>query len=154
MNSILPPETAKSDQMRELADSLHSLAIHLLRDVRREDLAAGIGPAQLSALSILVFRGPTTPGELAAMEQISAPSMSRIVDGLVNADLARRWHEREDRRRIRVVATRKGTALLNDARDKRLTALCERLGALDNNELENCNTSIQRLSQLWLTKRN
>jgi len=37
------------------ADRLHSAAIHLLRRVRKQDEASGIGPAQLSALSVLVF---------------------------------------------------------------------------------------------------
>lgn len=133
----------------ELADRLHSLAIHLLRDVRSEDLASGIGPAQLSALSILVFRGPTTPGELAAMEQITAPSMSRIVDGLVKAGLARRWHERADRRKIRVVATRKGTALLNEARKRRLDVLTQRLDGLDARQLKSISEAMSLLTNLW-----
>lgn len=137
------------DPRFELADQLHSLAIHLLRDVRREDLTAGIGPAQLSALSILVFRGPTTPGELAALEQITAPSMSRIIDGLVKADLARRWQERADRRRIRVVATRKGTALLEEARSRRLEALARRLADLDTSQMAACVEAVKLLTGVW-----
>lgn len=148
MNSNPPPQTSEQAR-RELADQLHSLAIHLLRDVRSEDLAAGIGPAQLSALSILVFRGPTTPSELAAMEQITAPSMSRIIDGLVKADLARRWQERADRRRIRVVATRKGTALLEEARSRRLDALTARIRNLDASQIDTCIDAVKLLTGVW-----
>ena len=49
-----------------LADRWHSLAIHLLRRLRREDLKAGLTGPRLSALSVIVFGGPITLGELAA----------------------------------------------------------------------------------------
>ena len=70
-----------------VADRLHSAAIHLLRRVRKQDEASGVGPAQLSALSVLVFAGPKTFGELAAAEQVKPPTMSRIVAGLSAAVL-------------------------------------------------------------------
>ena len=65
-----------------IADRLHSAAIHLLRRVRKQDAATGEGPARLSALSVLVFGGPMTLGQLAAAEQVKPPTMSRIVTGL------------------------------------------------------------------------
>jgi hypothetical protein len=64
-----------------IAEALHSASIKLLRMVRAEDAASGIGPAQLPALSVLVFLGEKTVGELAALEQVRAPTMSRIADG-------------------------------------------------------------------------
>ncbi len=64
-----------------VADRLHSAAIHLLRRVRKQDAATGEGPARLSALSVLVFGGPMTLGQLAAAEQVKPPTMSRIVPG-------------------------------------------------------------------------
>jgi len=45
---------------RDVADRLHSAAIHLLRRLRRQDDAMGLTPARASALSILVFGGPAT----------------------------------------------------------------------------------------------
>ena len=66
----------------ETADLLHSASIRLLRLVRTEDAQAGIGPAQLSALSVLVFGGAKTVSELATLEQVRPPTMSRIVEGL------------------------------------------------------------------------
>jgi DNA-binding MarR family transcriptional regulator len=75
----------------ETADRFHSAAIHALRHVRREDPATGLSAARLSALSVLVFGGPTTLGELAAAEQVKPPTMTRIVraleeDGLVTSE--------------------------------------------------------------------
>ena len=66
----------------EVADRLHSAAIHLLRRIRKVDEASGLSAARLSALSVLVFGGATTVGALARAEQVSAPTMSRLVSGL------------------------------------------------------------------------
>ena len=70
-----------------VADRLHSAAIHLLRRFRKQDVATGEGPARLSALSVLVFGGPKTLGELAAAEQVKPPTMSRMVAGLARSRL-------------------------------------------------------------------
>src|SRR5207237_4874041 len=96
--------TAQSSETLAIADQLHSAAIHLLRRLRVRDLASGIGPAQLSALSVLVFGGPRSLGELAEAEQVRPPTMSRVVEGLERAGLARR-QPTEDKRRIRLQAT-------------------------------------------------
>ena len=76
-----------SPKVLTVADGLHSAAIHLLRRVRKQDIASGEGPARLSALSVLVFGGPKTLGELAAAEQVKPPTMSRIVAGLKRSGL-------------------------------------------------------------------
>ena len=62
-----------SSSQVEIADLLHSAAIRLLRMVRIEDAQAGMGPAQLSALSVLVFGGAKTVTELAKLEQAERP---------------------------------------------------------------------------------
>src|SRR5258706_13558070 len=67
----------------ETADRLHSAAIHLLRRLRVRDRESGVGPAQLSALSVLVLGGgPRSLGELAEAEQVRPTTMSRLVTGL------------------------------------------------------------------------
>src|ERR1700756_474909 len=88
-----------------IADRLHSAAIHLLRRLRVRDRESGVGPAQLSALSVLVLGGgPRSLGELAEAEQVRPPTMSRIVAGLERGGLVKR-EGTEDGRRIRLVAT-------------------------------------------------
>src|SRR5712692_9408504 len=99
-----------------VADRLHSVAIHLLRRVRRQDTATGEGPARLSALSVLVFGGPTTLGGLAAAEQVKPPTMTRIVTGLERSGLAERVTDHDDARRVQVRATPKGVRLLQRGR--------------------------------------
>lgn len=111
-----------SPQAFEAATLLHSLAIHLLRAVRSKDRASGIGPAQLSALSVLVFGGDRSLGELADAEQVRPPTMTRIVAGLERAGLVRR-HKATDKRQIRLAATTKGIKMLREAQKRRVELL-------------------------------
>jgi hypothetical protein len=66
---------ARTASPREVADRLHSAAIHLLRRVRSTDVQTGVTPAQLSALSVLMS-GPKTLGQLAAAEQVRPPTIT------------------------------------------------------------------------------
>ena len=120
----------------EVADRLHSAAIHLLRHVRMQDVLARQGPARLSALSVLVFGGPMALGQLAAAEQVKAPTMSRVVAGLKRSGLAKIETDSKDARRIRVTASAKGERLLQRARERRIRLLAETLGGLRDTELD------------------
>ena len=117
-------------ELLETADKLHSAAIHLLRRLRVRDRESGIGPAQLSALSVLVFGGPRSLGELADAEQVRPPTMSRIVSGLERSGLVKR-HATEDGRRVRLEATAKGTRILWEGRERRVQSLAAALASLD-----------------------
>jgi DNA-binding MarR family transcriptional regulator len=131
-----------------VADRLHSAAIHLLRRVRARDTESGIGPAQLSALSVLVFAGPRSLGELAAAEQVRPPTMSRIVAGLMRAGLVRRHVTKEDRRRLRLEATAKGTDLLWAARNRRVESLASTLRQLPADQVEQLRQAAEVIDQL------
>jgi DNA-binding MarR family transcriptional regulator len=119
----------------EVADRLHSAAIHLLRFARKQDVLAREGPARLSALSVLVFGGPMTLGQLAAAEQVKPPTMSRIVAGLERSGLAKIDADARDARRIRVSVTAKGERLLQRARQRRILVLIEALSGLSEAEV-------------------
>lgn len=119
----------------EVADRLHSAAIHLLRNAAKTDVLSGQGPARLSALSVLVFGGPKTLGQLAAAERVKPPTMSRIVTGLKRAGLARVHADGKDARKIQISVTVKGERLLQEARQRRIRALAEMLEGLHSTEL-------------------
>src|SRR6516165_5444884 len=87
-----------SPNAQELADHLHSAAIHLLRRLRRKDDPTGLNAPRLSALSVIVFAGPITLGDLARAEQVRPPTMTRIVDALLALGLAVKEPHPEDRR--------------------------------------------------------
>ena len=128
----------------EIADRLHSAAIHLLRRLRVKDLASGVGPAQLSALSVLVFGGPRSLSELADAEQVRVPTMSRIVAGLERGGLVRR-EVTEDKRRSRLSATAKGERVMQEGRKRRVESLARALAALRASERQQLARSIEIL---------
>src|SRR3981081_1090932 len=121
---------------RDVADRLHSAAIHLLRRARRTDPLTGASPAQLSALSVLMS-GPKTLGELAAAEQVRPPTMSRLVSEMERAGVARKVSDRHDARVIRVHATPKGLRFLSRGRSMRIEAIERLLRELDREDLAN-----------------
>ncbi len=131
----------------EVADQLHSAAIHLLRRLRVRDRETNVGPAQLSALSVLVFGGPRALGELADAEHVRPPTMSRVVAGLQRAGLVRR-HTTEDGRRIRLEATPKGVSLMWEARKRRVESLASALEKLSENERQQLRAALTLLQQV------
>jgi DNA-binding MarR family transcriptional regulator len=132
----------------ETADRLHSAAIRLLRLVRTEDAQSGIGPAQLSALSVLVFGGPKTLSELATLEQVRPPTMSRIVDGLVRKKLVYRVDGENDRRTLRLSPTMKGEKLMLAGKERRFKALAERFETLASTDLKTLRAAAELMLKL------
>ncbi|MGA9527647.1 MAG: MarR family transcriptional regulator [Terriglobales bacterium] len=120
----------------EIADRLHSAAIHLLRSAAKPDVLSGQGPARLSALSVLVFGGAKTLGELATAERVKPPTMSRIVAGLKRSGLVRIQKDGQDARRVCITVTAKGKRLLQEARRRRVQALAGILEGLARADLE------------------
>lgn len=148
MTKVKPQNIAPRPETVAAADRLHSAAIHLLRRVRKQDDASGVGPAQLSALSVLVFGGPKTFGELAAAEQVKPPTMSRVVAGLRRSRLIVIIRDRGDARRMHISATAKGTHLLRQGRQRRLEYLAAHLGSLTASELAQLGAAADILEKL------
>lgn len=131
-----------------LADRLHSAAIHLLRRLRRQDESTGLRAPQLSALSVIVFAGPLTLGELAEAEQVRPPTITRLVSALEREGLVERESDPQDRRVVRVRATARGVRLLEEGRRRRVASLAERLRTLTPAEraaLEKATAILERL---------
>jgi DNA-binding MarR family transcriptional regulator len=122
------------DDLEKLAGRLHSSAIHLLRRLREEDVKSGIGPARLSALSVVVFAGPLSLRKLAAAEQVKPPTMTRIVQGLEREGLVSRQVDARDGRVIQIRATRKGIRAMERARDQRLQVFVTLLQRVEGRE--------------------
>ncbi|MGE0363574.1 MAG: MarR family winged helix-turn-helix transcriptional regulator [Vicinamibacterales bacterium] len=130
------PGRSSEKRRQAVADALHSAAIHLLRRVRAEDEEAGVGPARLSALSVLVFAGPQRLTDLARAEQVKPPTMTKVVTGLEGGGLARRVADPDDARAVRVEATARGRRLLVEGRRRRVARLSRGLTTLLPEELD------------------
>lgn|SRR5688572_31580774 len=127
---------AISASREAVADAVHSAAIHLLRGVRKEDVRSGLGPARLSALSVLVFAGPMRLSDLARVEQVRPPTMTKVVAGLEACGLVKRRGDAEDGRAVRLEATARGAKLLREGRRRRVSRLAGRLQDLSAEEVE------------------
>jgi DNA-binding MarR family transcriptional regulator len=134
MRQTEPPRKireSQEDDAEQLADRLHSAAIHLLRRLRKEDAKTGLSAPRLSALSVVVFGGPLTLGELANAEQVRPPTMTRLVSALEEDGLVSREADAADGRLTRIRATAKGRALLFRGRARRVAALTAEVRGLD-----------------------
>src|SRR5271168_1208678 len=121
-------ETLTNSQ--NIADQLHSAAIHLLRKLRKEDEGSGLNAPRLSALSVVVFGGPITLGDLAAAEQVRPPTMTRIVNALEDQGLVLKKQNANDGRSTLLIATPAGKKLLMAGRERRVRALVKQIAAL------------------------
>ena len=99
--------------------------------MRSERADTSLTLTQLSALATLERRGPLTPGELAAAERVSPPSMTRIAASLEVAGLATRTDHPSDGRQVLLAASPAGIALLREDRRRREAWLAQRLRELD-----------------------
>jgi DNA-binding MarR family transcriptional regulator len=133
-----------------VANRLHSAAVRLLRRLRRQDaeLGALVGPAGLSALSVLVFGGPQTVGQLADAEQVKRPTMSRLVATLERHGMVTREPDARDRRVVLVRPTDIGHSVMHRGREARvrtLAQLLDRLSATDRDQLGRVAERIEEL---------
>jgi DNA-binding MarR family transcriptional regulator len=137
----------KSNPNLEAADKFHSAAIHALRHVRREDPESGLSPARLSALSVLVFGGPRTLGELAAAEQVRPATMSPIVRALEADGLVRRDSDPADGRVARLRATAAGGRVMWQGRERRVANLAILLGRLPASDVKRVREAAELVEQ-------
>ena len=136
---------------RDVASDLNSAAIHLLRGLREVDRESRLSPARLSALSVLVFGGSMSLGRLARTEGVAGPTMSRLVDGLVAAGLARREPHPDNARMTLVSATPEGASLMRAAAERRFDAISEgisRLPAADQEAVRHAAPALRRLAAI------
>ena len=115
-----------------VAGELRLACMRISRRVRYEstDLVA---PHQFSVLCRLED-APRTPGELAEIEKVSAPSMTRTVAGLVERGFVERTDDPHDRRQVILSLTADGIALLKDIRRKRDAWMSVRVARLTPEE--------------------
>lgn len=99
------------------------------RKLRAEAASHEVSPGQYSVLAAVAVE-PHTVGQLAAKEQIQAPSMTRIINALAAAQLVDRTENPLDKRQILVSITAAGADALARARNKRTAWLARRVQAL------------------------
>jgi DNA-binding MarR family transcriptional regulator len=128
----LPTE---SQDARTIANALRPVFLRIARELRRETEALGVTSRQVTLLWLVRSHPGLSLRELAAEEGISAPALSDHIDRLETAGLLDRVRSGDDRRRVGLVLTPKGSQLLQRVRSRRTTWLAARLDAIDDDEL-------------------
>jgi DNA-binding MarR family transcriptional regulator len=124
------------------------LAVNRLARRLRQQAAGQITASQLSALASVALHGPVSLGELAAIEQIAPPSMTRIAARLEEAGWVERKADAGDRRVARVAITTAGAELLAESRSRRDLFLAERLSGFSADELAALEAAVPLLARL------
>ena len=117
-----------ADDVAELAAQLRLSATRLARRLRQE-AEVDLTPSMLSALAMVHVNGPLTLGELAELERVTPPTVTKIVGRLQDHALVERLPDAEDRRVCRGRTTTEGVSLLAESRARKNAWLAERLGA-------------------------
>lgn len=127
------PTAAASARLRPLAEQGSELRIavmRLARRLRQERSEAELSASQLSALAWISVDGPLTIGRLAELERVTAPSMNRTVNRLVDSGYVMRAGSPDDGRKVLVSTTEAGDTVVHETRRRRDAWLAKRLAAL------------------------
>jgi len=132
----------------KVADKLHSGAIHLLRRLRNTDDETGLSPARLSILSVLVFSGDKSPGELAQIERVKPPTVTGLIQAMEQDGLVVRKAQANDKRAFTIKVTAKGRRILLNAQRSRIQQLVALMNTLNRNEVTQLATAAALMEKL------
>lgn len=122
------------DDETDADEQLRMVIQRLARRIRAERAGESISDTHLGVLWRLRTDGPTTPGELAAAERVSAPSMNRTLNALEASGLVRRDPSDDDARKVRVTLTAGGEHVIAETRRLRRQWFHARLEELTDAE--------------------
>jgi DNA-binding MarR family transcriptional regulator len=131
-----------------LANRLRPVLLQLARQLRREIHSLGVTGGQVSLLVQIKQHPGIGMRELAALERISVPGMSKFVARLEEAGLVHRAAVEGDQRRVGLTLTAAGHKVLRSVRSKRTAWLAARLRGLGPGELEAIDAAIEPLARL------
>ncbi|WP_207922767.1 MarR family transcriptional regulator [Micromonospora sp. KC606] len=140
--------TAQRVPPARLAPQLRDAITRLNRRVRQARPVGDLTVTQLSALTSLRLAGALTPRELADVERVQPPTMTKIVAKLEERGLVRRTPHPTDGRQVILAATEEGRAVLEQFERARNEWLAERLAALTEDERDTLRRAAEILQQL------
>jgi DNA-binding MarR family transcriptional regulator len=131
-----------------LANRLRPVLLRLNRQLRREIHSLGVTGGQVSLLVQIKYHPGIGIRELAALERMSVPGMSKFISRLEEAGLVQRAPVEGDQRRVGLTLTAQGQRVLRSVKSKRTAWLAARLRDLDPDELEAIDAAIEPLAHL------
>ncbi|MEV4703672.1 MarR family transcriptional regulator [Actinoplanes sp. NPDC049316] len=133
-----------------LAIALRDAITRLNRRVRQERPVGDLTFSQLSALTSLQLAGALTPRELADVERVQPPTMTKIVGKLEDRGLVARTPHPTDRRQVILAATERGRAVFaqfEKARNEWLARQLDELSSEDRDTLERAAQILQQVAR-------
>jgi DNA-binding MarR family transcriptional regulator len=140
--------TAVAADPTVLANRLRPVLLQLNRQLRREIHSLGVTGGQVSLLVQIKYRPGIGIRELAALERMSVPGMSKFISRLEEAGLVQRAAVEGDQRRVGLTLTAAGQKVLRSVKSRRTAWLAARLRDLDPEELEAIDAAIEPLAHL------
>ncbi|WP_319460571.1 MarR family transcriptional regulator [Micromonospora sp. RTP1Z1] len=140
--------TAKRVPPARLAPQLRDAITRLNRRVRQARPVGDLTVTQLSALTSLKLAGALTPRELADVERVQPPTMTKIVAKLEERGLVQRTPHPTDGRQVILAPTEGGRAVLDQFERVRDEWLASRLAALTEDERDTLRRAAEILQQL------
>ena len=134
-----------NQSVRELSNDLVVLSARLVREIRRNTVDYPAASTRL--MSLLDELGPSTVGALAAADRCSQPTMTGLVNGLVDKGWVRRDPHPDDARASLVSMTSDGRQMLTTVRRRNATLVAERIEASGRSP-EELATAVAVLSDL------
>src|SRR2546423_1889678 len=142
------PVTLAALDTTAVANRLRPVLLKLNRELRREIHSLGVTGGQVSLLVQIKLQPGIGMRELAALERMSVPGMSKFVSRLEEAGLVERAPVEGDQRRVGLSLTPAGEKVLRSVKSKRTAWLSARLRQLDSGELEAIDAAIAPLIHL------
>jgi len=131
-----------------LANRLRPVLLQLNRQLRREIHSLGVTGGQVSLLVQIKYHPGIGIRELAALERMSVPGMSKFISRLEEAGLVQRAPVEGDQRRVGLTLTAQGQKVLRSVKSKRTAWLAARLRELGPDELDTIDAAIEPLAHL------
>jgi DNA-binding MarR family transcriptional regulator len=132
----------------QLAISLREAIMRLNRRLRQARAVGDLTFSQLSALTSLQLAGALTPRELADVERVQPPTMTKIVGKLEERGLVARTPHPTDRRQVILAATEQGRAVYAQFEQARNEWLALQLAELTPEERDTLDRAAQILRQV------
>jgi DNA-binding MarR family transcriptional regulator len=139
--------SSRPPSVPEVASRLRLAVTRTARRMRQES-DPSLSPTQTAALATIERRGPLTPSELASIERVQRPTISRVAARLVEAGLIERLPDELDRRGARLRVTDEGRRRLHEVRSRKTAYLAqriERLGPEERDLLMRASDLLERL---------
>ncbi len=132
----------------EQAEQIYLFVQHLGRRLREIDAEHGLTPSRYSTMATLRFDGATNIGDLAVIERVRAPSMTRLIRDMQRDGLVRRSRDPKDGRGVLIDLSAKGRAAFDRVRVIKIALVADFLTTLPKTVREAVTVAFAALEEL------